>query len=391
MISTARATPVHPKASHTAPTALEDVLLQALYQGPIETQPWRDFLHALRGRLNSGYANFAFHAVEGAPEHILAIEDADWDSTRNDRRYRDTYARLDPIGYLEMQPGELYRLDDLLAQAGADGQRFHREFLRPAGMDQLVILHVAEPGGMRAWLTLARSHPAQAYTVTELALLQALVPHLSAALKVFAVISHGMIQQSVYRDALGHYGIGSILLNGRLEVMEVDDPAQRILLDHTALSIRGNRLGLACAQDNEALQRLMDDALHTDSAPGCHAMRLAGSVPVELLARPVHSPLRHVCESSPAVVIHLRADALQQTVLDYESPLMKLLGLTSTEAALALRLAQGNSLVEAAQALSLTEQTVRTYSKQIFAKTGTRGQADLVRLVLSSVARLGAD
>ena len=43
-----------------------------------------------------------------------------------------------------------------------------------------------------------------------------------------------------------------------------------------------------------------------------------------------------------------------------------------------------------AEAFGLTEHTDRTYSKQIFAKTGARRQADLVRLILTSVATLAA-
>ncbi|TLX70628.1 hypothetical protein FAS41_27350 [Pseudomonas nicosulfuronedens] len=390
MISRVATPPAPQSPADGAQRVTDDALLQSLYEGPIEAAPWRGFLRALRDRLDSGYANLAFHGLAGAPQHRQAIQDADWDCGRHERPYRDTYARLDPIDYLDMQPGTLYRLDDILAQAGPEGRRFHREFLRPAGMDQLVILHVAEPGGLRAWLTLARRHPARAYEPAELALMRALAPHLSSALKVFAVLAKGSVQQSVYRDALGHYGIGSLLLDGRCEVLEIDESARRIIAEHPALGIHGNRLKLTAAADDSALQALLEDALGDESASGCHAMRVAGMTPLELLARALHSPLRHVCQSSPALVLHLRSEARVSEALDYENPLMKLLGLTATEASLALRLAQGSSLVEAAQFLGLTEQTVRTYSKQIFAKTATRGQADLVRLVLSSVARLGA-
>jgi DNA-binding CsgD family transcriptional regulator len=47
-------------------------------------------------------------------------------------------------------------------------------------------------------------------------------------------------------------------------------------------------------------------------------------------------------------------------------------------------------LAQAARVLHLSEQTARTYSKLIFAKTGTNRQADLVRLILTSVAHLAA-
>lgn len=55
---------------------------------------------------------------------------------------------------------------------------------------------------------------------------------------------------------------------------------------------------------------------------------------------------------------------------------------------MAVALAEGASIVEAAAMLGITEQTARHYSKRLYAATGTRGQAELVRLVWSSVAAL---
>ena len=57
-------------------------------------------------------------------------------------------------------------------------------------------------------------------------------------------------------------------------------------------------------------------------------------------------------------------------------------GLSDREAALAHGLTLGESILEAGARLRLTPETARNYSKRVYAKTGTRGQADLVRLLL---------
>lgn len=61
-----------------------------------------------------------------------------------------------------------------------------------------------------------------------------------------------------------------------------------------------------------------------------------------------------------------------------------LFGLTPSEARLALALARGATLADAADALGLTIETARTYSKQLFAKTDSRGQPDLIRRLYST-------
>lgn len=63
-----------------------------------------------------------------------------------------------------------------------------------------------------------------------------------------------------------------------------------------------------------------------------------------------------------------------------------LLELSPTEAKLARALANGLTLEDAAESLSVTLNTARTYLKQVFLKTSTNRQPDLVRLVLTLTA-----
>ena len=69
--------------------------------------------------------------------------------------------------------------------------------------------------------------------------------------------------------------------------------------------------------------------------------------------------------------------------------IQKLFGLTPKEAALAVRLAAGESIQEAAKSMRITHNTARAHLRSIFTKTGIDRQASLVRLLLRSVAMLG--
>jgi DNA-binding NarL/FixJ family response regulator len=63
-----------------------------------------------------------------------------------------------------------------------------------------------------------------------------------------------------------------------------------------------------------------------------------------------------------------------------------LFGLTGSEARLTKALAEGYRLEDAASLSGITISSARTYLKQIFGKTGTSRQAELVQLILSSPA-----
>jgi DNA-binding CsgD family transcriptional regulator len=88
-------------------------------------------------------------------------------------------------------------------------------------------------------------------------------------------------------------------------------------------------------------------------------------------------------KSMPAVIAYVQGDFSVSP--ERCERLCRLFKLSTSEARLALALARGLSLVEAAQELALTIETTRTYSKKVYAKVGVRGQADLVRVIHRSL------
>ena len=59
------------------------------------------------------------------------------------------------------------------------------------------------------------------------------------------------------------------------------------------------------------------------------------------------------------------------------------IGAGDAEARLAARLARGETMEEAAEALAISRETARSQAKAVYAKTGVNRQAGLVALVLS--------
>jgi DNA-binding CsgD family transcriptional regulator len=83
-------------------------------------------------------------------------------------------------------------------------------------------------------------------------------------------------------------------------------------------------------------------------------------------------------------------DPKQRTGDPFEN-LGRLYELTPAESRLAWLLVGDFSLAEAAAQLGITQSTARTVLKRVLAKTGTRRQASLVRLLLSGPAQLRSD
>jgi len=98
----------------------------------------------------------------------------------------------------------------------------------------------------------------------------------------------------------------------------------------------------------------------------------------------------------PLSVLVSRLDEGERVLLFVTDPEMRpevvpevvrrLFGLTESESRLVSAIASGDSIDEAAESMGVTVSTARTYLKQVFAKTGTSRQGDLVRMVLTSPA-----
>jgi DNA-binding CsgD family transcriptional regulator len=156
--------------------------------------------------------------------------------------------------------------------------------------------------------------------------------------------------------------------------------------------LAGGSISLANPSSNAKLQKNIKEAIawreQGHIRPYVAALRIESETGPSLgfLIRTATASDAYPTDSSPSVIIYIGDSAEQQ--LASERLVAQLFGLSPSEAFLATLLANGFTLTEAAEKLDVTENTVRNYIKRVFAKTGVGRQADLVRLILKSVALL---
>jgi DNA-binding CsgD family transcriptional regulator len=73
-----------------------------------------------------------------------------------------------------------------------------------------------------------------------------------------------------------------------------------------------------------------------------------------------------------------------------EVVLIRLYGLTPAEAKVAALIVRGMSARQAAESLGISYNTIKSHLKGVFAKTGTNGQGDLIRLIVGRAAQMGS-
>jgi DNA-binding CsgD family transcriptional regulator len=106
--------------------------------------------------------------------------------------------------------------------------------------------------------------------------------------------------------------------------------------------------------------------------------RMTKDRPLSVVIAPLVTSL-----SSVPVAVLLINDPERQSVPS-AATVGKLFDLTEAEARLALALAEGQRIEEAAISLGITLSSARTYLKRVFGKAGVTRQAELVRLILAA-------
>jgi DNA-binding CsgD family transcriptional regulator/PAS domain-containing protein len=368
------------------PSLCDDVLIRLIYAGALEPRPWLGLLKEIRRRLGCFHTNISFHRKSAPLGHVEAVLDTDADPAMLQEMY-EKYAALDPVPYQELEPGRLYLKHDLFGAADV----FYREYLCPVGLHEIAMLPISEPGGTRAWLTCGRDDH-RPFTAAECRSLGAMSAHMSLALRTYAALASAATERDIYKEAVSGISIGTLLIDRGGHVIRIDAAAERILARQSDLSIDGGgRLRLRHQPGHAELQRIIGHAIEermADGSPGfSRAMRISDHGHLGLLIRSIPPTASSTNERSAAAVLYISDMRSESTAP--ASKLMELFQLSATEAALAMQLARGRTLTDAAIVLNLSEQTARTYSKHIFSKTGTHRQAELVRLILTSVASLG--
>lgn len=386
-------------ARRPIPLGTEELLalVGAIYEGPLEAEPWRSFTERLRIVLAARNVAITLHHPEGAvgDTYVMAQEaddDIDWEAVET--VYRQQFMHDDPRRLELVPPGAVVEIE-----AGSISPEA-RDYLAALGIGNCLRTSFAEPGGMRCWIDVVRRRDGAApFGAADTALLHTLYPHLERALRLYAAQKRQEAERAVYEDTIDHFVLGSVLLDGMLAVLRVNKAAATIIEAHPGIAIARARLRLA----DPALRRELDGALAralAASAGDAHERRgelvrldTPGGKPLGLLVYPVSQARYYQGAHAPSVIVYLtdlarKLDVLQPTRESSQALVAQLFGLTPQEARLALLLADGCTLAAAAQQIGVAEAAARNYSKRIYAKMGIGSQSDIVRLVYRSFALL---
>ena len=359
-------------------------MLGLIYGVSLHADGWRPFLDAFYDRIAAHMAVLVFrHRPFDAPLTLMVRDQRD--SATDLRRTYAKVAATKPIDYDAMESGKLYALRDFVPHGDLSALPFFSEHLEPAGKSHLELIAIGPSDGIRAHLLWVRDDAKGPLDAQERAWVMSLVPHLERSLAIFGGWKLSQLVSDIGTQALDQLAFGAVALNKDGRILFCNRVAAELIDKSEDLSRVGGRL-IFRRKDHAQTMRML--ATSIDPVSEVAVLRLRhGEETVGLLARRVAGGKVENAVTTARVIVYFHG--LTRAVRPSLVLLTKLFGLAPSEAMLAILLSEGATLREAAKELGITENSARTYSKRIFTKTGVRRQADLIRLILRSVAMFG--
>lgn len=344
-------------------------LIGRIYDCAMDQNLWPPVLNEICDRIDA--EGGSIHVVDpiSSTQHVLVEYgvDTEWSA-----RGRDTYAAMSPIGAAVLlaeleQPVSAF---DFVDEDEYLESRFYREWLEPKGymdmMGALIVKKRSEIGAISA----IRLRDKGRFTGHDRQFVGLVAPHVRRAVTISGFLEHRRADADTLASFVDSLPAGVIFLDRSARVLR-SNPAGDALLE--AGEILRERNGVLSLTDRQADRQLRTRL----TASGKDVLLLSipsGADAVGVAVMPFNVGLF-------ALFVKLEApDAPAIGKL-----LTQLYGLTPREVAVLMPIIDGRTLQETSDALGIMITTTRTHLNQLFAKTGTHSQAQLVATVLKSL------
>ncbi|MCC5867332.1 MAG: hypothetical protein JJU27_02365 [Gammaproteobacteria bacterium] len=307
------------------------------------------------------------------------------------KEYLDEVAPLDPtVQYLLRHPTQPVVHDAMfITEREKDWHPYYDWHHRWSDLRFRLVGQISPAPCVQAGIALHRARQVGRYEAVDIEQMSYLHRHIERALSIgFKLGSLGTLERCT-TELLDRNPVAIVLLDGRGRVVYKNRAADGLCSSQDGLRFAENGISLTHKGDNDKLQRLIAQALSPvspDSRAG-GAMRTtppSGKPPYSVLVGPVSLNYPLLSSVRPAVCVAI-SGAAQHGPMAIQR-LRAVFNLTEAEARLAISVAAGDGLRTAAAKLGISYGSARVRLSEIFCKTNTHRQGELIGLLIAALA-----
>ena len=308
--------------------------------------------------------------------------------------YFEKYIKMDPYstGQFFAEMGQPVAIGDLIPPEEILSTRFYSEWVRPQGLVDCVVSSLDKSPTSATLVGVFRHERHGAADHQSRHRLRLIVPHLRRAVLIGKTVGLKTSEGAALADTLDGISAAMLLVDARGRIIHTNASGHVLLAEGYLLRAPSGKLAAIDPRSDQALHEAFLAAGGGDTRVGTKG------IAIPLMTRdgeryvahvlPLTSGARRRAGTSYAAVAAL---FVHKAALETPSPpeiIAKTFKLTPSELRVLLAFVEVGGVADTAEALGVAEATVRTHLHRLFAKTDTRRQAELVKLVAGFSGRL---
>jgi DNA-binding CsgD family transcriptional regulator len=362
-------------------------LIGLIYDCAIEPERWHDTLEHLRTQLDFANASLNMLAMPSGALllNIMTGPEQVW-LERVGEYGPEVVEQWGGAERIQSYPiGEPQVLSHARPRSEWENNRFYQEWVRPQGIHDTLALPLARDSSLVSSVGFGRHDRAGEITELEISALRLLSPHLRRTVTINRLLDLKRVEAATFESTLNTLSVAVLLTDASLRIVYANAAAEAMLRAGDPVASRGGMLSVP-APIAAALTKVVREAADSETAIGKRGFGIpvprASGDPCVLHVLPLtHGVLR--AGLAPAAAAAIFVAPATSPSLPPADAVASLFDLTASEARVFTHVASGLTQVETAKVLGVATSTVKTHLLNVFAKTGTRRQADLVRLAAS--------
>jgi Bacterial regulatory proteins, luxR family len=353
-----------------------------IYDAAIDPTLWRQTLGAICAFVGGSSAVLFWHDSAAVRSQALHFFNEDPVYTR---LYFEKYLPLNPMfpAASFVDEGVVTSDDDIMPRAEITKTRFYKEWLKPQGIKGALSVNL-EKGIARTSMINVRL--TVSLTDRMRRRLGLLVPHLLRAVTIGKLFDQKKSSEEALSETLDHVEAAVYLVGAHAEIVFANKAAEEHLVAEAFVKKIGNELCATAPDTDRTLRSILASAAKGDRSLGVRgiAVPLKNSSSQERWfahVLPLTSSRRQQIGNSYSAIA---AVFIRKNVPNELSPLegiAKLYKLRSSEVRVLDAVLKVSGVKAIAELLGLSQATVKTHLRQLFRKTKTGRQTDLVKLV----------
>lgn len=355
-----------------------------IYDAAIDPALWEYTLGRICGYVGGYSAALFWHDTATRNAQALYLFNDDPHYTK---LYFEKYVTMDPFfpATSFFEAGVVHSSNDVVPQAELEQTRFYKEWIKPQGIIGAIAVNLENGVTRSSFIAIRATANHGMLDDAARQRLAAVVPHLQRAVAIGRLFDRSKAAEVALTETLDHIEACVFLVGVHGRIVFANAPARAMLDEGRILREERQSLAAVIPETNRMLRDIFAAAEKGDASVGSRG------VAIPLSASPLDRWFAHVLPMTSghrqqAGETHSAVAAVfvRKTSLENPTPLeaiAKLYRLTASEIRVLDAVLKVGSIKAMAEMLGISQATVKTHLHNVFGKTKTARQSDLVKLV----------